>query len=143
MLALAGCATNPPLNFTAPNVGVSQTGLDAELKSLTVALARPDETKGDMPAWAQVQVSALWQSASQDALNRMTIFRDDASRKTNLAVKVLAIDVPAFGAAMTTKTIARYELIDRANGDIIYTQDIDASGVVPMDYAFIGVIRAR
>lgn len=138
-----GCATNPPLNFTAPNVGVSQTWLDAELKSLTVTLARPDETKGDMPAWAQVQVSALWQSASQDALNRMTIFRDDASRKTNLAVKVLAIDVPAFGAVMTTKTIARYELIDRANGDIIYTQDIDASGVVPMDYAFIGVIRAR
>lgn len=143
LLALGGCATNPPMNFSVPNVGVSQTKLDAEMKSLTVTLARPDEKKGDMPAWAEVEVPGLWRSALMDALNHMTIFRDDASRKVNLSVKVLAMDVPSFGASFTTKTVARYELIDRSNGDIIYTQDIDASGTVPGDYAFVGAIRAR
>ncbi len=44
---------------------------------------------------------------------------------------------------MTTKSAARYEIIDRANGDIIFTQDINSEGVVPFDYAFIGMIRAR
>lgn len=143
LAALGGCATNPPMNFSVPNVGVSQTKLDAELRSLTVSLARPDEKKGDMPAWAEAQVPSLWQTALMDALNHMTIFRDDASRKVNLSVKVLALDVPSMGASFTTKTIARYEMIDRATGDIIYTQDIASSGTVPMGYAFVGVVRAR
>jgi len=143
LFALGGCATNPPMNFSVPSVGVSHAKLDAEMKSLTVSLARPDEKKGDMPAWAEATVPGLWQSALLDALNHMTIFRDDASRKVNLSVKVLALDVPSMGASFTTKTVARYELIDRATGDIIYTQDIAASGVVPAGYAFAGVIRAR
>lgn len=143
LVVLGGCAANPPMNFSVPNVGVSQTKLDAEMKSLTVSLARPDEKKGDMPAWAESQVPALWQTALVDALNHMTIFRDDASRKINLSVKVLALDVPSMGASFTTKTIARYEIIDRATGDIIYTQDIAASGTVPAGYAFVGAIRAR
>lgn len=142
-LLLGGCASNPPLNFSVPNVGVSQHKLDAELRSVTVSLARPDEKKGDMPAWAQSEVPALWQTALLDALNHMTAFTDDAQRKVNLTVKVLAIDVPSMGASFTTKTIARYEVIDRANGDIVYTQDIDAAGTVPASYAFVGLIRAR
>jgi hypothetical protein len=141
--ALGGCAANPPMNFSVPNVGVSHTKLDADLKSLTVSLARPDEKKGDIPAWTQSLVPALWQTALMDALNHMTIFRDDASRKINLSVKVLALDIPSMGASFTTKTIARYEIIDRATGDIIYTQNIAASGTVPAGYAFAGVIRAR
>ena len=44
---------------------------------------------------------------------------------------------------MTTKTVARYELIDRATGGIVYTQDVSASGEVPFNYAFAGVVRAR
>ena len=38
---------------------------------------------------------------------------------------------------------ARYELIDRATGGIVYTQDVSASGEVPFNYAFAGVVRAR
>ncbi len=143
VLGLASCASNPPINFSVPNVGVTTHKVDAELKSLTVTLARPDEKTGDMPAWAEGQVPALWQSALVEAINRMAIFRDDAPRKVSLSVKVLKLDVPSFGASMTTDTAARYELIDRETGAIIYTQDISASGVVPAGYAFAGVIRAR
>lgn len=73
----------------------------------------------------------------------MAIFSDGSDRKVSLSVKVLELDVPAFGASMTTKTMARYELIDRETGAIIYTQDISAEGHVPASYAFVGVIRAR
>lgn len=141
--SLAGCASNPPLNFSVPNVGVSSKKVDGELKSLTVTLARPDEAKGKMPAAAQHEVPQMWQTALTEALNKMAIFRDDAPVKLNLAVKILALDVPNFGATMTTKTIARYELIDRATGSIVYTQDVSASGEVPFDYAFVGMVRAR
>lgn len=142
-VAFTGCATNPPLNFSVPNVGVSTKKVDAELKSLTVTLARPDEAKGDIPAAAQTEVPQMWQNALTEAINHMAIFRDDAPIKLSLSVKILALDVPSFGASFTTRTIARYELIDRANGSIVYTQDVTAEGMVPAGYAFAGVIRAR
>lgn len=142
-VSLAACASNPPLNFSVPNVGVSAHKVDAELKSLTVTLARPDEAKGKIPAAAQHEVPQMWETALTEALNKMAIFRDDASRKVSLSVKILAIDIPSFGASMTTTTVARYELIDRENGSIIYTQDVSADGEVPFNYAFVGAVRAR
>lgn len=143
LLALSGCAANPPLNFTVPNVGLSPTRINAEVKSLTVTLARPDEKKGDMPAWAQTEVPSLWQTALIEAINKMVIFRDDAPHKLNLSVKVLALDVPGAGISFTTKTIARYELTDRDTGAIVFTQDISSEGYVSGSYAFAGFTRAR
>ncbi|WP_058836434.1 hypothetical protein [Luteimonas abyssi] len=143
VLGLAGCASNPPLNFSVPNVGVTAQKVDADMRSLTVSLARPDEAKGKIPAAAQHEVPQMWESALTEALNRMAVFSDNSNRKVSLSVKVLELDVPAFGASMTTQTTARYEIIDRESGSIIYTQDISASGVVPASYAFAGMIRAR
>lgn len=142
-LLMVGCASNPPLNFSVPDVGVAQNKVEADMRSLTVTFARPDEAKGKIPAAAQHEVPQMWESALTEALNRMAIFSDNSARKVSLSVKILELDVPAFGASMTTETTARYELIDREDGSIIYTQDFHSAGVVPMSHAFAGVIRAR
>ncbi|MBC3381800.1 UDP-N-acetylglucosamine acyltransferase [Serratia fonticola] len=73
----------------------------------------------------------------------MAIFKDNSENKVSLSVKVLALDIPSFGVTFTTKTIARYELINRADGGIIYTQDISSVGTVSPGYAFAGIVRAR
>jgi len=140
---LSGCAPMPPLNFSVPNVGVSQKKIDAEMKSMTVTIARPDEKTGDIPAGMEQMVPQLWQTALIESLNRMVIFQDDATKKVNLSVKILKLNVPGGGASMTTETAARYEIMDRKTGDLIFTQDITSSGIVPFDYAFGGLIRVR
>lgn len=140
---LSGCAQMPPLNFSVPNVGVSNKKIDAEMKSMTVTLARPDEKTGDIPAGMEQVVPQLWQTALTESLNRMVIFQDDATKKVNLSVKILKLNVPGAGASMTTETAARYEIMDRKTGDLIFTQDITSSGTVPFDYAFMGLIRMR
>ena len=139
---LAGCAAPPPLNFSVPDVGVSSNKIDAEVKAITVTLARPDEKKGDMPMGIE-SVTNFWKEALQESLDRMAVFKDNAPNKVSIQVKILAFDIPAFGAEMTSKAIARYEIIDRATGGIIYTQEIASTGVVPMSHAFVGVVRAR
>lgn len=139
---LSGCQSMPPLNFSVPNVGYSNKKVEAELKSITVTLARPDERKAELPAGTE-QVPGYWESALREALDRMVIFKDDAPKKLSLAVKILGFDAPSFGASMTTTSFARYELIDRSNGDIVYTQDISTAGEVPFSYALIGVVRLR
>lgn len=142
-LFLIGCASRPPMNFSVPNVGVSKNKIDAELKSMTVTIARPDEKSGNLPAGMEQSVPQLWQTALTEALNRMTVFQDDATKKVNLSVKILKLDMPSFGAGMATVTGARYEIMDRKTGDLIYAQEINATGEVPWDYAFEGLTRMR
>lgn len=142
IVILSGCAAAPPMNFSVPNVGVSQKKIDAELRSMTVTIARPDEKTGDLPMGMDVKVPQIWQTALTEALNKMAIFQDDSLKKVNLSVKILKLDMPGFGASMTTSTEARYEISDRKNGDIIYTQDISSSGTTPFDHSLIGAIRA-
>ncbi|MGX9693229.1 UDP-N-acetylglucosamine acyltransferase [Achromobacter anxifer] len=138
---LTGCQSVPPLNFSVPDVGYSQKKIDAELKSITVSLGRPDEKTGELPAAAGPVVPPLWQNALVEALNRMAVFKDDATTKLNLSVKVLKLDIPSAGVNFETHTEAKYELINRANGDIVYTQNISSMGSTPMNYAFLGAAR--
>ena len=143
LLLSSGCTKRLPVNFSAPNIGVSSTKLDAELKSLTVSIARPGEATGEIrPAsfvrpYGEFQpypvslYAGLWKTALEEAFNKMAIFKDDSPRKVTLAVKILKFDTPSFGAGMTTHTSARYEIIDRSDGSIIFTTDISTSGEGP------------
>ena len=125
-----GCVSLPPVNFSVPNIGVSSTKLDAELKSLTVSVARPDEATGEIDPGIGVH-TGLWKTSLEEAFNRMAIFKDDSPRKVSLAVKILKLGVPRFGAGMTTHASARYEIIDRSDGSIIFTTDVSTSASAP------------
>ena len=140
LLLSSGCTKRLPVNFSAPNIGVSSTKLDAELKSLTVSIARPDEATGEIDPGIGVH-TGLWKTSLEEAFNRMAIFKDDSPRKVSLAVKILKLGVPRFGAGMTTHASARYEIIDRSDGSIIFTTDISTTGDVPFDYAFAARVR--
>lgn len=139
---LSACADIPPMSFSVPNVGPTSHKIEAELKSITVTTARPDEKTGDL-AFGVETLAPLWKTALEEALNRMAVFKDDMQRKVSLSVKILKLDLPAAGVSFTTKTDARYEVIDRATGGIVFTSDISSEGTTPGDYAFLGVARAR
>ncbi len=153
-LALAGCGNQiPPLNFSVPNMGLSEHPLDAEVRSITVTLARPDEQVGQLDYQlaetagaglsSGIALTSVWQTSLQEAFDRTLIFRDDGSKKVSVAVKVLKLDVPGAGISFKTDTVARYEVIDRSNGDIIFSQDVASSGETPGNYAYLGIARAR
>ena len=144
LLLSSACTKRLPVNFSAPNIGVSSTKLDAELKSLTVSIARPDEATGEIrPApfvrqYGEFQpypvslYAGLWKTALEEAFNRMAIFKDDSPKKVSLAVKILKFQtISAFPAAHTS---ARYEIIDRSDGSIIFTTDISTSGEGPFKF---------
>tara|TARA_Y100001960_G_C14501901_1_gene742030 strand:- start:96 stop:704 length:609 start_codon:yes stop_codon:yes gene_type:complete len=140
LLLSSGCTGTKrlPVNFSAPNIGVSSTKLDAELKSLTVTVARPDEATGQIRVAAAVGSHGkaypislylgLWRTALEEAFNRMAIFKDDSPKKVSLAVKILKFDPRAIAIVHTS---ARYEIIDRSDGSIIFTTDISTSGEGP------------
>ena len=141
---LAGCAQPqvPPLNFSVPNIGLSARPVDAEIGSLTVTLGRPDELVG-LFDWEYIDdtgggaITAAWQNAMQEALDRTLIFRDGGSKRVSVAVKILKLELSRDWdfTESSAEAVARYEVIDRTNGDIVYTQEIAASGVLPTDWA--------
>ena len=136
-LLLTACQAIPPMNFSVPNVGFSKTKIDAELKSSTVTLARTDEVTGNMPSNMN-GVAGDWQIAIIEALNKMVIFKDDAKKKLNLSVKITSAQVEAYPSKLNDlgMVTATYTLIDRANGDVIYTRNISSEGLVPFDFSF-------
>lgn len=119
---LSGCGSMPPLSFSVPTVGVSQKKIDAELKSMTVTIARSDERTGaldfqiavrdpnQIPSSAQAEqmITQLWQTSLAEQINNMAIFQDEAIKKVNLSVKILKLDVGYGGFTKTTTTEARY-----------------------------------
>jgi hypothetical protein len=128
LLSLSACVgMRPPINFSPPNIGVSSTKLDAELKSLTVTVARPDEATGMIdPVIAAY--AGLWKTALEDAFIRMAIFKDDSPRKVSLVVKILKFN----NLINIHHTSARYEIIDRSDGSIIFTTDVSKTGEGPL-----------
>ncbi len=142
---IVGCAAVPPLNFSTPNVGVATKKINAEVKSMTVTVARPEEQIGRLVYLAygyENIVPPLWQTSLIEALNKMAIFQDDAPTKVNILVKILKFDVPIGGSSYTTDVTARYEIIDRKNGDVIYTQDVSSMGVTTSTEAMVPLGRA-
>ena len=141
-VSLSGCGQPlPPLNFSVPDVGPSQTRIQADLRAITVTAGRPDEATGPLPIDGGTLTT--WKEALTEALDRMAVFNDSSNRRVSLQVKVLKADVPAAGISFTTTVDARYELIDRASGAVLFSQTFSSTGTVPGNHAFLGVIRAR
>lgn len=136
---VTGCTSVPPVDFTVQDVGMVDNRKNVELKSLTVGFA-PQSQQSKVEANATIP--PLWKESLQDALNRSLVFKDDMEKKVNLSVRITEFDVPAGGASMTTRVSAIYEIVDRNTGDLIFTQQISSEGVVPFDYAFVGMVRA-
>jgi hypothetical protein len=142
LLVLTGCVSAPPLNFAVDGVQASAHKLDADLRATSVSYASPAEKTGDLPSDGEA-VPQLWQSALQEGLNRATLFDDDSSNKVNLLVKIMELDVPAGGVTMTTTSMARYQLVSRKTGKVLYQKDIAAIGEVSPGYAFSGLVRIK
>lgn len=126
---LSGCATAPPppVNYSISNVGVSKVKHEAELKSINVSYASKGETTGKIPVTA-TRTPDLWKNALEGALNNMVIFKDDAPKKVNLMVKITKFEPAEPGVDMIANTEARYDIVDRSNGDIIFSQSFSSSG---------------
>lgn len=160
-ILLSGCATQK-LNFSAQDIGVSQRKIDAKMQSIIVTIANHKERTGDLleakflaisivgvAAGAitsninkrnmEEEVPQLWQTSLKEALNKMEIFQVNGTKKLNLSVKILMLDVPLGSfTSFTTKSEARYQITDERTGDVIFTQNILASGTTPFGYSFSG-----
>ena len=156
VVTMTGCVSVhdlPPLNFSVPEQGVSEKKLDAEVKSITVTVAGPEDRKGKIDmVMAETSgfsgatggsVTRIWHTALEEALNRILIFSDDGRKKVSILVKILRLETPHIGVEIVTQVSAKYEIIDRATGDIIYADDIDTIGKSPFSDNWIGFVRAR
>ena len=143
LILLGGCASAPPLNFTPANVGLSATKHNAALISTTVTVAGAQEAKGKILAGTEGGIALLWKTALEDTIVRMAMFRDDAPTHLALVVKILQFDAPTMGLTMVTHATARYELIDRNSGAIVFSSDVQTDGRSEVGDDLMGANRVR
>ena len=142
LVGVAACGPPQPLNFSVQNVRPSSVRIDADLRSVTVTPAAPDERTGDLPPGV-AGITNIWKEATQEALTRAAIFNDDSHQHVSLEVKILKFAVPQTSITFPTETDVRYTLVDRQTGAVIFSQIVSAEGTTPMDFAFVGAIRRR
>lgn len=142
IFSLTACNPAQPLNFSVKFVQPSAVKIDADLRGVTVTPAAPDERTGDLPP-AVAGITTTWKEATEEALARSAIFNDDSRSRLNLEVKILKFSAPGAGITFPTDTDAKYTLLDRQTGNVVFSQIISAQGTTPMDFAFVGAIRAR
>ena len=146
-LGLVGCATPmPPLEFTPHEVNASPKKQNAELKTISISVAQEGEKFGETLVGFggneyEQSFKATFKSALEESLARAAIFNDLSSRKISLSAKILKFETPGVSSSFETEMIVRYQLIDRATGEVIYSKNISALGSVPFSYAFVGAIR--
>ena len=140
---LAGCASVPAFNVSPANIGLSAVKHNAALVSTTVTVAGKGEATGRIYPGTETGIVPLWKTALEDSLVRMAMFRDDAPMRLSLVVKILRFEIPGAGITMITHTAARYELIDRNTGAVVYATEINTDGRSPAGDNFMASIRAR
>lgn len=138
LLILTSCSTIPPADFTLQEIP-SVSKKEAEVVSVTVGYV-PKER--GMTIETNHLVPPAWQTALEDAINRSLIFSDDQERKLSLSVRIYHFDLPAAGFTMVSDCGAIYEVLDRNSGDVVFSERLMTSGSVPMDYDFVGLVRA-
>ena len=130
-LLLQGCSA-PPINFSVDNVQPARQKFDAELKNVNVMWGRPNELVGDVPSDWKVDTTQSWAVALTDAIDRAVLFQDDSSKKVTLSVRILELSQPfILSTTAYTNATARYEVIDRSSGKVLWTEVIKTQGQVP------------
>ncbi|MDH5858825.1 UDP-N-acetylglucosamine acyltransferase [Lampropedia aestuarii] len=140
-IGLAGCQSPSAYDFAVTDVHTSTQKIDAQLGTVTVTMDSSDK-RADLPKRYQ-GVDRYWQESLQEALKRSAIFKATAGHTADLQVTILAVEFPSLAVDFKTQTIARYALVDKRSGAVLFSKEVQAEGEVPSDYAFIGRTRAR
>jgi hypothetical protein len=147
LFALGGCATQAPtLDFVPKDVLPTGKKIDFELKNTSVSIAQEEERVGATQVGLfgnqyEQAFKQAFKDALEEAISKSAIFNDLSTRKLTLSAKVLQFETPGFSTSFSTKMVVRYQLLDRSNGQLVFTRDIESNGQVPFDYAFMGAIR--
>lgn len=136
-----------PPNFTPANVGLAAKKADADLRTVTVSFAQPDEQIGKvkvarLQAMFSTPLPPLWKEGLQDALARSAIFSDNSKNKVSLLVKITEFDPPSAGLTFPTPVAAKYEILNRENGAIVFTTNIRTIGECELSHDFVGAVRS-
>lgn len=147
LLAAVGCKTVQPPNFTPTEVGFATEKADADLRSIAVSYAQPAEQTGKVRVayierFLGTSLTPVWKEALNDALVRSAIFSDNSTKKVSLLVKITEFDPPSAGITFETPISAKYEIIDRENGAVVFTTQIQTLGKCEMSHDFVGAVRS-
>jgi hypothetical protein len=155
---LGGCATPSPLEFQPSRFDKSPKQINAELKSLSVRTA-PKEMQTAEVNWYFIEnvigdqflqtstgtgipVIRQWESALNNSLNEVLLFRDSADAKLTLTVDILGVDMSGV-VTCTTKISALYRVMNRNTGEYVYNKIIHSQGSGETSEAFVGSVRVR
>ena len=135
----------PTADFRPIDVYPGSLHVDADLHQVTVKVAGADEQTGKMrfEGLNTEEMTELWKAGTEEAIFRSSIFKSQGGKKMDVKVTILEFHPPLLASTVRTQAVARYEIVDVANSTVIYSDDVQSTGVVSGNFAFEGAVRFR
>jgi hypothetical protein len=137
VLTLNACQTVPtmPYDFTPDYVAPSVHKINAQLQSIVVMPASPDERTGPItPDESELQpIIQEWKRALTVAMDKSKNFSFNSNKQVKLVVQILKFEVSTslkllLGGSEMSSIQARYKIVNSATGAVIYSQDVSSIG---------------
>ena len=127
MFFLSGCS--PSFTFSTQDITPSKQIINLDLTEITVTTPSEEPSKIiRIEDCSKEEISSnvilSWGVALKDALKKSELFTKSATKKVNLLVTILEIDLPVFAADVTTKVSSNYKLIDNLTKTILYDDTV-------------------
>ena len=141
---LSGCT--PSFNFSTQDITLSQQKLNLDLTEITITIPSEEPLKTiKFEECSKEDVSSnfipSWGVSLVDALKKSKIFTRPTTKKVNLLVTILEIDMPFFATDVTTKVSSNYKLIDDVTKVTLYDDTVKTEATIPWNYSFFGYER--
>lgn len=122
-LLISGCAEQVTQVRLVPS-GIQRVAepFDMELKTVTMIIAEPPEQTGNVRM--RPDFCNTWRDALQTVVDQAGVFRDDASRKVTIAGVIKKFDFNSAGFSNKCDVEVAYKVIDRSNGQSLFTKTI-------------------
>jgi len=140
---LTGCGTVQMTDFDLKAIPVKafKNQYSAELYSVVFDYNLPSNGN---EFGNNFKVPLLWKDLTKNTLTQSGVFKNNATKQVDVVVNVTYADLPVVGFSdMTTRLEATYSIIDRGNGESLFSKEIRSESRIPISYALAGVKRAE
>lgn len=148
-ISLLSCMHVPPMDFVLHNSNIYSKNINADLKTIIVLVEPTEKRTGLVQSeYGPVDISlvklcSLWNTSLKNYFAENLIFTDSSKTKVSLFVKISKLKVEPISLHFNTIIDARYVIINRSNGNILYSNIISTNAETPDNYILHGGARMK
>jgi len=139
---LAGCTSPARVDYMAAPASELKASLATPLRG-SVSIGAVSGGRAQNAAFRSHVNAMSLRKALETSLLAVGLFSPETHSRYRLSANILGFDQPEFGVSITSTAIVKYELLEKATGNVLYKETIAVPYTATFDDAVLGDERLR